>query len=177
MRNSPMNWNWFLFGFKGRINRAKYWLAGLVILCWMIFLGVLVVVFGGLFGSAKSFEFSVNDIFLILDPAAYHSLSKADLFTFFAKAAGTPLFAWVYVATSIKRLHDRDKAGWWMIPFFVAPSLYKSRSRNSAQGDKWNFCLTAGTLCLRIRSDHEQTSTPEPHTGLQGKGGACRRQG
>ena len=62
-----MNWNWFLFGFKGRINRAKYWLAGLVILCWMIFLGVLVVVFGGLFGSAKSFEFSVNDIFLILD--------------------------------------------------------------------------------------------------------------
>jgi hypothetical protein len=22
----------------------------------------------------------------------------------------------------------------------------KSRSRNSAQGDRWNFCLTAGTL-------------------------------
>ncbi len=40
----------------------------------------------------------------------------------------------------------------------------ESRSRNSAQGDKWNFCLTAGTLCLRIRSDHEQTSMPEPHT-------------
>jgi hypothetical protein len=23
----------------------------------------------------------------------------------------------------------------------------KSRSRKSAQDDKWNFCLTAGTLC------------------------------
>jgi hypothetical protein len=23
----------------------------------------------------------------------------------------------------------------------------KSRSRKSAQGDKWSFCLTAGTLC------------------------------
>ena len=23
----------------------------------------------------------------------------------------------------------------------------KSRSRESAQDDKWNFCLTAGTLC------------------------------
>jgi hypothetical protein len=24
----------------------------------------------------------------------------------------------------------------------------KSRLRKSAQDDKWNFCLTAGTLCL-----------------------------
>jgi hypothetical protein len=24
----------------------------------------------------------------------------------------------------------------------------QSRSRKSAQGDKWNFCLTVGTLCL-----------------------------
>jgi hypothetical protein len=60
---------------------------------------------------------------------------------------------------------------------WTAENANQSRSRNSAQGDKWNFCLTAGTLCLRIRSDHEQTSTPEPHSGLQGKGGACRRQG
>lgn len=27
--------------------------------------------------------------------------------------------------------------------------LLESRSRNSGQVDKWNFCLTAGTLCLR----------------------------
>ena len=53
----------------------------------------------------------------------------------------------------------------------------QSRSRNSAQGDKWSFCLTAGTLCLRIRSDNEQKNTPEPHTGLQGEGGARRREG
>ena len=31
---------------------------------------------------------------------------------------------WVYFATSIKRLHDRDKSGWWMVPFFVVPGLY-----------------------------------------------------
>ncbi|WP_414643281.1 Arm DNA-binding domain-containing protein [Bradyrhizobium barranii] len=53
----------------------------------------------------------------------------------------------------------------------------QSRPRNSAQGDKWSFCLTAGTLCLRIRSDNEQKNTPEPHTGLQGEGGARRREG
>src|SRR6266513_5604240 len=53
----------------------------------------------------------------------------------------------------------------------------ESRLRKSAQGDKWSFCLTAGKIGPRIRRDDEQTSTPEPHTGFQGEGGACRRQG
>jgi Group II intron, maturase-specific domain len=44
----------------------------------------------------------------------------------------------------------------------------QSRSRKSAQDDKWSFCLTAGTLCPRIRRSDDQTSPPEPHTGLQG---------
>src|SRR6266513_2875309 len=57
------------------------------------------------------------------------------------------------------------------------PSRGKSRLRKSEQGDKWNFCLTAGKIGPRIRRDDEQTSTPEPHAGLQGEGGACRRQG
>ena len=119
-----MNWTWYLFSFEGRINRAKLWLALLVILCWMFFLGVLVVIASSIFGGPKSFGFGIDDIFLILDPATYRPLSKADLLPLAAKAIGAPLFAWVYFATSIKRLHDRDKSGWWIIPFFVAPSLY-----------------------------------------------------
>jgi len=35
------------------------------------------------------------------------------------------------------------------------------------QGDRWSFCLTAGKMSLRFRRDNEQTSMPEPHTGLQ----------
>src|SRR6516164_8822925 len=53
----------------------------------------------------------------------------------------------------------------------------ESRPRKSAQGDKWSFCLTAGKIGPRIRRDDEQTSTPEPYTGFQGEGGACRGQG
>ena len=30
-------------------------------------------------------------------------------------------------------------------------------------------------MCQRIRRDHEQTTAPEPHTGLQGESGAWRR--
>ena len=47
----------------------------------------------------------------------------------------------------------------------------------SAQGDKWSFCLTAGTLCPRIRRNHGQTSTPEPLTGIQSESGAGCDQG
>ena len=53
----------------------------------------------------------------------------------------------------------------------------QSWSQESEQGDKWSFCLTAGKIGPRIRRDNEQTSTPEPHTGFQGEGGACRHQG
>jgi len=38
--------------------------------------------------------------------------------------------------------------------------------RNFAQGVKWNLGLTAGMFCLRIRSEDEEASPPEPHTGL-----------
>lgn len=119
-----MDWTWYMFSFEGRINRAKLWLAVLVITCWMIFLTLLVVMVSGLFGGAKSFSFRVSDIFLIFDAATYRSLSKADLFPLFVKVIGVPLFGWVYFATSIKRLHDRDRSGWWIIPFSIAPSLY-----------------------------------------------------
>jgi uncharacterized membrane protein YhaH (DUF805 family) len=119
-----MDWTWYLFSFEGRINRAKMWLALLVIMCWMIFFGLVIVAIGSLFGAAKSFSYGVSDFFLIFDPATYRALSKADLVPLFGKLIGTPLFGWVYFATSIKRLHDRDKSGWWMVPFLVAPVLY-----------------------------------------------------
>lgn len=113
-----MDWIWYLFRFDGRINRAKYWLAGLIIVCWMIFMAGIVVAFG-----ARSFGFSVDDVFKAVDPDTYRTLSRADLPLVLAKLIGTPLFAWVFAATSIKRLHDRDKSAWWALPFFVLPGL------------------------------------------------------
>jgi hypothetical protein len=42
----------------------------------------------------------------------------------------------------------------------------ESRLRESAQGDKWSFCLTAGKIGPRIRREHEQETAPEPCIGL-----------
>src|SRR6266581_8997046 len=52
----------------------------------------------------------------------------------------------------------------------------QSRSRKSRQDDKWNFCLITAIVAVN-RRDHEQTTPPEPLTGLQGEGGSGRRQG
>jgi len=116
-----MDWNWYLFRFEGRINRAKMWLAVLVILCWMIFLGVLIVTVGSAFGGPTSFELGLSDILRMLDPATYRSLSPTGLVQAGAKAIVMALFLWVCLATSIKRLHDRDRSGWWIVPFSAVP--------------------------------------------------------
>src|SRR5712672_3600789 len=52
----------------------------------------------------------------------------------------------------------------------------QSRSRKSEQDDKWSFCLTTAIIAVN-RRNHEQTTPPEPLTGLQGEGGSGRRQG
>ena len=121
-----MDCKWLLFRFEGRINRAKCWLATLIILCWMMFVLTLLAAIGHIFGIgdrhlaidiigiAASFEFGDDT------PS-----TKAALFPRIVTAPMTLIFAWCYVAASIKRLHDRNRSGWWMFPFFAAPSLYQ----------------------------------------------------
>lgn len=122
-----MDWVWYLFRFEGRINRAKLWLALLILLCWLIFLGLLTFGLAALLGGVKpaSFGFGIDDLFVFVDPRSYRSFSLTDLPVLVFRIAGSLLLLWVYLATSIKRLHDRDKSGWWMLPYFVVPGLYK----------------------------------------------------
>ncbi len=121
-----MDWVWYLFSFESRINRAKLWLAALIIICWMIFLGMLAVMMAPLLGSHGKLhiDFGIECILRIFNPAFYrsHSLSELPLRLF--EAAATLLFLWVYFATAIKRLHDRDKSGWWAIPLVAMPTFY-----------------------------------------------------
>jgi uncharacterized membrane protein YhaH (DUF805 family) len=119
-----MDWTRYLFRFDGRINRARLWLALLVILGWMMILVALTVAVGSLFGDPGPSSFSTTDIFKLMDPDTYRSLTTADLPPLLIKLVGTPVVLWIYFATSIKRLHDRDRSGWWMVPFFVIPGFF-----------------------------------------------------
>jgi uncharacterized membrane protein YhaH (DUF805 family) len=126
--------NQFLFGFEGRINRAKYWYAlfASMISCLVFMLALafaIGIVFGAhvtsvaiqffkIFGNPPSFPFSAS--FSGADP------ETAALISLLFHIAGTPISVvaiWFLTATTIKRLHDRNKSGWWIVAFFIAPAL------------------------------------------------------
>ena len=51
----------------------------------------------------------------------------------FFHVLGTPIFIfslWILVAGTVKRLHDREKSGWWIAVFFVAPVLLGNFAKN-----------------------------------------------
>lgn len=119
-----MDYAWFLFRFEDRINRGKFWLAGLIILCWMIFGLIVVAAIGKIFGIAsRSYAIDIFGMAASLRFANDVSALKASLFPQLLTLPMTVVFAWVYAATSIKRLHDRNKSSWWIVPFVVAPGL------------------------------------------------------
>jgi uncharacterized membrane protein YhaH (DUF805 family) len=82
-----------LFSFHGRINRAPYWLTTLAIFAIVVALAVLGALSGGLGGLVL--------VLLVLY---------------------IPLL-WTGLAIGAKRLHDRGKSAWWLLVFYVLPSV------------------------------------------------------
>jgi uncharacterized membrane protein YhaH (DUF805 family) len=95
---ASINWGDLLFGFSGRINRGKFWL-------WILlyFVGAIVIgIVAALIGSA------------ILTAILYL------VFGIGALVSG--------IAVGLKRLHDRDRSGWWLLVFYVLPSVLSAVS-------------------------------------------------
>jgi uncharacterized membrane protein YhaH (DUF805 family) len=82
-----------LFGFQGRIGRGQFWLA---VLFWTaVFL--LAIVLG------------------ILISTSLEALLSAALILYI-------LLVILFVPVGVKRLHDRNKRGWWLALFFGFPT-------------------------------------------------------
>ncbi len=151
-----MDWNTYLFRFDGRINRALLWQALLIVALAAGLLEIAGQFIGILAGTRSTlklgieldFDFGLDDLFKLVDPRASHSLA-ADLATSILKACGMALFLWIYLATAIKRLHDRDRSGWWIVPLFFVPGLY-SQFSDLLPNSSWMlpFSLTASVLLL-----------------------------
>ena len=82
-----------LFGFRGRIGRATWWITGFI---WGIILT-----------AAEAYRPSIEP----------PELGK---WLFVAIAA---VYVLSVVALGIKRLHDRDRSGWRLLIFFLVPGL------------------------------------------------------
>jgi uncharacterized membrane protein YhaH (DUF805 family) len=86
-----MNFFQLLFGFSGRINRAKYWLTVVIYL-----------------------------VTILLVAGVGISAGMATLFILVAVILYIPILI-SGIAVGIKRLHDRNKSGWWLLVFYVLP--------------------------------------------------------
>jgi uncharacterized membrane protein YhaH (DUF805 family) len=148
------DWTWYLFRFDGRINRALLWQALLIVAMLAALLenaGRVIDVLQGAKSSFTTFEFDfdfgLDDLFRAVDPRAYHLLASADRTQLILRVIGTALFLWIYLATAIKRLHDRDRSGWWIIPFFVVPGLF-SEFEGLLPGSYWMLPFSLGVSVL-----------------------------
>ena len=104
-----MDWTTLLFSFTGRINRGKYWLAVLIYLVgWTAFIAGCLIWLGGT---------SIDNLFSFAG-----AVLLVWLMGFILLGAGT----WSGLAVGVKRLHDRDKSGWWILLFWLGPSVLGS---------------------------------------------------
>jgi uncharacterized membrane protein YhaH (DUF805 family) len=101
-----MDWTTLLFSFRGRINRGKYWLAVLIyMLVWTAFITGCLIWLGGM-NTDDPFSFAGAGLLIWL-------------MGFILLVAGI----WSGLAVGIKRLHDRDKSGWWILLFWLGPGI------------------------------------------------------
>jgi uncharacterized membrane protein YhaH (DUF805 family) len=96
------------FSFRGRLNRQPYWLRtlaliGIMLLGVMVAFALLGVGFAELQGGFPSL--AGLGIVAIVMGVLYVILVVASL------------------SLAVRRLHDRNKPGWWVLVFFVLPSV------------------------------------------------------
>jgi uncharacterized membrane protein YhaH (DUF805 family) len=88
-----MDWGHLFFKFNGRANRARFWIAVLV----FTVINVVLAVVGYVTDQSAVFQ-AVNGMLSIVILIAS-------------------------IAVGVKRLHDRNKSGWYLLLFYLVPSI------------------------------------------------------
>ena len=119
-----------LFGFSGRANRGKFWLA---VVLWIIFWAIAVpvcvlaaIIILGLHLPDSSLPH--DELIARYVRLAFDYLGLLIVFIAFTVVSWISAFA-----VGVKRLHDRDKSGWWILLFYLAPSVLGSIANTSEQ--------------------------------------------
>jgi uncharacterized membrane protein YhaH (DUF805 family) len=126
-----------LFTFTGRINRAKYWLAVAIYLAiTTLLIAIGMIMFGNSLLAIGDEE--TDDIVVGL-------LSRGIGFTLIVLVVYIPMVISGFMV-GIKRLHDRNKSGWWLLVFYVLPGALNTIGDILAAG--WIFTLASFVVSL-----------------------------
>jgi uncharacterized membrane protein YhaH (DUF805 family) len=112
-----------LFSFQGRLNRKPYWMTILAITVIVLVLIVLALV---MFGER---DFWAGGALLAVLVIIY-----------------IPLI-WIGLAIGAKRLHDRDKSAWWLLLFYLVPSVLSAAANHA--GDV-GFILHLASFAITV---------------------------
>jgi uncharacterized membrane protein YhaH (DUF805 family) len=100
--------------YRGRISRGKYWTAALIYIAIMIVL----IALGFIMVGNSLLETSGEDA----EDIVAGLVSKGIGYVLIVIVVYIPLvISGVFVG--IKRLHDRDKSGWWLLVFYLLPVI------------------------------------------------------
>jgi uncharacterized membrane protein YhaH (DUF805 family) len=92
-----------LFSFQGRLNRQPWWIVSIIMIV------ILIVLFGALF--------AVAGLALLSGDLAALGLTGIVIIILYIPVL------WISLALGAKRLHDRNKSAWWLLVFYVLPSV------------------------------------------------------
>lgn len=116
----------YLFSFQGRINRAKIWLFILVTIAWEI--AILLVAMSGLrwthyFNAIQVMTERAKEGYqpAIVPMPWPDPLGGAGWVAAFVIVLLIALYFVAMLAIYTKRLHDRNKSAWWLLPFVFVP--------------------------------------------------------
>jgi uncharacterized membrane protein YhaH (DUF805 family) len=145
-----MTWSNYLFSFQGRINRAKLWLFILISLCVDIVLTV-----------AAAAYFSISGGMAASGTAAASPMGGNLALVIGGIVCLAVVIALVVasIALAVKRLHDRNKSGLWLLVFWVVPfvldiiafaPMIETMSKGGAQPDAFMVPQTGLAIVCRL---------------------------
>jgi uncharacterized membrane protein YhaH (DUF805 family) len=102
----------FLFGVRGRINRAKWWGAALIYVLVEIVVGAVIA--GAIFSAIAALP-KPDPVAIVRVVLGFGGVGIVLLIIGLIMLVSG-------ICVGVKRLHDRDKSGWWLVIFYVFPA-------------------------------------------------------
>src|ERR1051326_1423358 len=115
-----------LFTFRGRINRAKYWLFFVIYLVSLLILAGTVALLAPVPAPAAAIVYAIVALAWLL-----------------ALLIGS-------IAVGMKRLHDRDKSGWWLLLFYAVPALLSAAGEAAGELGNEGARIFCGLIAVAI---------------------------